>query len=278
MHVASFSTETCVYKVMGAPTVLGSYYPDLHDERAETAAVLGHNRYSTNTWPSFKRVQPFAMLGHNGEINTIAQLRQEARMLGVPIRAGRLRLAGPEPHGRVARSTAAALSLVGGDGAGAAADRQRDQAAARGAARLLHVPAPGVRPVRAGPGRADRRATATSASSRSTRSGLRPLWQIETARLLRRSPPSRASCRSRTWSASPSRSRRARRCWSASTARRASDACDQHVRCSGSACERWLERTGARSRRRLRAGDPDRRPARGPGDPRLHRAPARPSR
>ena len=85
LHVASFSTHTAVYKVLGAPGALGRYYPDLHDGRAETAAVYGHNRYSTNTWPSFKRVQPFSMLGHNGEINTIARLRQEARMLGVPI-------------------------------------------------------------------------------------------------------------------------------------------------------------------------------------------------
>ena len=71
-----------VYKVLGAPAVLGRYYPDLRDPRAETVSLLGHNRYSTNTWPSFKRVQPFGVLGHNGEINTIARLRQEARMLG----------------------------------------------------------------------------------------------------------------------------------------------------------------------------------------------------
>ncbi len=87
VHVASFSTDTCVYKVMGAPSALGRYFPDLHDERAETAAVYGHNRYSTNTWPSFKRVQPFSVLGHNGEINTIAKLRQEALMLGIPLHA-----------------------------------------------------------------------------------------------------------------------------------------------------------------------------------------------
>ena len=88
VHVPSLSATTCVYKVMGAPKVLGDYYPDLRDERAETIGALGHNRYSTNTWPSFKRVQPFSVLGHNGEINTIEQLRQEARMLGVPIQAG----------------------------------------------------------------------------------------------------------------------------------------------------------------------------------------------
>ncbi len=87
VHIASFSTETCAYKVMGAPAILGEYYPDLHDGRAETAAVLGHNRYSTNTWPTFYRVQPFGTLGHNGEINTVARLRQEATMLDIPIQA-----------------------------------------------------------------------------------------------------------------------------------------------------------------------------------------------
>jgi glutamate synthase (NADPH/NADH) large chain len=87
VHVPSFSATTCVYKVMGAPKILGEYYPDLHDERFETIGCFGHNRYSTNTWPSFKRVQPFSVLGHNGEINTITQLRQEAKMLGVPIHA-----------------------------------------------------------------------------------------------------------------------------------------------------------------------------------------------
>src|SRR5215207_4944017 len=87
-HIASLSGTTCVYKVMGAPKVLGAYYPDLSDERFETIGCFGHNRYSTNTWPSFKRVQPFGVLGHNGEINTIEQLRQEARMLGVPIQPG----------------------------------------------------------------------------------------------------------------------------------------------------------------------------------------------
>jgi glutamate synthase (NADPH) large chain len=88
VHVPSLSATTCVYKVMGAPKVLGEYYPDLRDERFETIGCFGHNRYSTNTWPSFKRVQPFSVLGHNGEINTIEQLRQEARMLGVPIQPG----------------------------------------------------------------------------------------------------------------------------------------------------------------------------------------------
>jgi glutamate synthase (NADPH/NADH) large chain len=87
VHVASCSTDSVVYKVLGTPAVLGRYFPDLRDARVKTAALLGHNRYSTNTWPSFRRVQPFGVLGHNGEINTIAKLRQEARMLSVPLTA-----------------------------------------------------------------------------------------------------------------------------------------------------------------------------------------------
>ena len=47
--------------------------------------TLGHNRYSTNTLSSFFRVQPFSVLGHNGEINTIAKLRDEAKMIDVPL-------------------------------------------------------------------------------------------------------------------------------------------------------------------------------------------------
>jgi glutamate synthase (NADPH/NADH) large chain len=88
VHVPSFSGTTCVYKVMGSPNVLGAYYPDLKDPRFETIGAFGHNRYSTNTWPSFKRVQPFSAIGHNGEINTIEQLRQEAKMLAVAIAPG----------------------------------------------------------------------------------------------------------------------------------------------------------------------------------------------
>jgi glutamate synthase (NADPH/NADH) large chain len=87
VHVASFGHDSVVYKVMGAPLALENYYPDLTDERAETVFVIGHNRYSTNTWPTFTRVQPFGVIGHNGEINTIVQLREQAKLLGVPIHA-----------------------------------------------------------------------------------------------------------------------------------------------------------------------------------------------
>jgi glutamate synthase (NADPH/NADH) large chain len=85
VHVASLSHESAVYKVMGAGDILPKYYADLADPLVASATTLGHNRYSTNTLSSFFRVQPFSVIGHNGEINTIAKLRDEANMVGVPL-------------------------------------------------------------------------------------------------------------------------------------------------------------------------------------------------
>ncbi|PLT33023.1 glutamate synthase-related protein [Bacillus sp. V5-8f] len=85
IHVASLSQYHVVYKVMGAGDILPNYYPDLADSLAASTMTLGHNRYSTNTLSSFFRVQPFSVLGHNGEINTISKLRDEAKMIGVPL-------------------------------------------------------------------------------------------------------------------------------------------------------------------------------------------------
>ncbi len=88
VHVASFSPDTVVYKVRGTPTVLQRYFTDLADPAFASRAVLGHNRYSTNTSTILPRVQPFGVLGHNGEINTIERLRAEARLLGVSLVEG----------------------------------------------------------------------------------------------------------------------------------------------------------------------------------------------
>lgn len=85
VHVASLSHEHAVYKVMGGGDVLPNYYNDLSNEKVASTTTLGHNRYSTNTLSNFFRVQPFSVIGHNGEINTIAKLRDEASMLGVPL-------------------------------------------------------------------------------------------------------------------------------------------------------------------------------------------------
>ena len=87
-HVASFSANDCVYKVLGQPLVLPRFYPELSDPSFGSSRVIAHNRYSTNTYPTFSRVQPFAILGHNGEINTIAQLREQCRQLGLPVTRG----------------------------------------------------------------------------------------------------------------------------------------------------------------------------------------------
>lgn len=81
--VASLSSYVVVYKVRGAIETLYQYYPELRNPDFRTAITIGHARYSTNTATSFERVQPFNLLGHNGEINTIARLREQAQMLGV---------------------------------------------------------------------------------------------------------------------------------------------------------------------------------------------------
>ncbi|MBC7876897.1 MAG: alpha-hydroxy-acid oxidizing protein [Anaerolineales bacterium] len=81
--VASLSSYVVVYKVRGSIETLYQYYPELRNPDFTTAITIGHARYSTNTATSFERVQPFNLLGHNGEINTIARLREQAQMLGV---------------------------------------------------------------------------------------------------------------------------------------------------------------------------------------------------
>ncbi|GAB4578988.1 MAG: glutamate synthase-related protein [Anaerolineales bacterium] len=85
VHVASLSSHSVVYKVRGSVETLYHYYPELRSPQYTSAITLGHTRYSTNTTTAFERVQPFSYLGHNGEINTIARLREQARMIGVQL-------------------------------------------------------------------------------------------------------------------------------------------------------------------------------------------------
>lgn len=84
VHVVSISTHTVVYKVRGAADILDRYYPELRRPDFESVCTIGHNRYSTNTMSTFEQVQPFSLLGHNGEINTIERLRRELDFLGIP--------------------------------------------------------------------------------------------------------------------------------------------------------------------------------------------------
>ena len=70
-YVPSLSTRTLVYKGMLLATQVGAYYPDLLDERLDSALALVHQRFSTNTFPTWDRAHPFRMIAHNGEINTL---------------------------------------------------------------------------------------------------------------------------------------------------------------------------------------------------------------
>ncbi len=88
VHVASLSNSVTAYKVHGAPEILSQYYPELKRKEFQSAATIGHSRFSTNTLPTVLRAQPFSLLGHNGEINTISRLREEARMLGLSLPPG----------------------------------------------------------------------------------------------------------------------------------------------------------------------------------------------
>lgn len=70
-YCVSLSARTIVYKGMFLAFQVGAYYKDLADPRFETALILVHQRFSTNTFPSWKLAHPYRMVAHNGEINTV---------------------------------------------------------------------------------------------------------------------------------------------------------------------------------------------------------------
>ena len=70
-HLASLSSRTITYKGMLTTHQLDNYFPDLGDQKMESALALAHSRFSTNTFPDWLRAQPFRYLCHNGEINTL---------------------------------------------------------------------------------------------------------------------------------------------------------------------------------------------------------------
>jgi glutamate synthase (NADPH/NADH) large chain/glutamate synthase (ferredoxin) len=71
LYFASFSCRSIIYKGMMLAEQVAVFYPDLMDERFESAFAIYHQRYSTNTFPQWALAQPFRMLAHNGEINTL---------------------------------------------------------------------------------------------------------------------------------------------------------------------------------------------------------------
>lgn len=77
-YVASLCANTLSYKGMVMPGVLADFYPDLKDPRLMSSVAVFHQRFSTNTWPQWRLAQPFRLLAHNGEINTISGNRNWA--------------------------------------------------------------------------------------------------------------------------------------------------------------------------------------------------------
>ncbi len=70
-YVASMSSRTLIYKGQLMAHQVARYFPDLNDRYMESAIALVHQRYSTNTFPSWALAQPFRFVAHNGEINTV---------------------------------------------------------------------------------------------------------------------------------------------------------------------------------------------------------------
>ena len=71
VYFPSLSTRTLIYKGMLTVPQLREFYPDLTDERMESALALVHSRFSTNTFPSWPLAHPYRYIAHNGEINTV---------------------------------------------------------------------------------------------------------------------------------------------------------------------------------------------------------------
>ena len=72
LYICSLSCRSIIYKGMFLAEALSEFYPDLLDERFISRFAIYHQRYSTNTFPTWRLAQPFRMLAHNGEINTLA--------------------------------------------------------------------------------------------------------------------------------------------------------------------------------------------------------------
>ncbi|MCK5495809.1 MAG: glutamate synthase subunit alpha, partial [Hyphomicrobiaceae bacterium] len=78
-YTVSLSSRTLVYKGMFLSDQLGAYYADLRNQRLTSALALVHQRFSTNTFPSWKLAHPYRMVAHNGEINTLSGNRNGMR-------------------------------------------------------------------------------------------------------------------------------------------------------------------------------------------------------
>jgi glutamate synthase domain-containing protein 2/glutamate synthase domain-containing protein 1/glutamate synthase domain-containing protein 3 len=98
--VVSLSTSTLVYKGLVTPEQLPAFYPDLGSPSFDSALAIVHQRFSTNTAPEWRLAQPFRVLAHNGEINTI-----QGNRLWMRARARDPKCLGPYSGGRVVDET-----------------------------------------------------------------------------------------------------------------------------------------------------------------------------
>jgi glutamate synthase (NADPH/NADH) large chain len=92
-YMPSFSTRTVVYKGLLLAHQVGSFYRDLTDPLTESALALVHQRFSTNTFPSWKLAHPYRFIAHNGEINTV---RGNANWMNARRRTLESELLGPD--------------------------------------------------------------------------------------------------------------------------------------------------------------------------------------
>ncbi len=89
-YLPSLSSRTIVYKGMFTTPQLAAFYPDLGDERFESALALVHSRFSTNTFPSWPLAHPYRFIAHNGEINTVQGNRNWMRTREALLQSGLL--------------------------------------------------------------------------------------------------------------------------------------------------------------------------------------------
>jgi len=121
-YMPSFSSRTIVYKGLLLANQVGSFYDDLRDPDCQSALGLVHQRFSTNTFPSWKLAHPFRLVAHNGEINTV---RGNVNWMNARRRTMESKLLGPDldkmwpliPHGQsdtACLDNALELLLAGG--------------------------------------------------------------------------------------------------------------------------------------------------------------------
>ena len=119
VYIASLSFRTVTYKALCAATQLASFYPDLREPGWAASWAIFHQRFSTNTEPSWERAQPFRLLCHNGEINTIegnvAWMEARERRAGVDPALSRPRSTGPAPTRRCSTTRSSCSSARGVD-------------------------------------------------------------------------------------------------------------------------------------------------------------------